>query len=223
MPDFELPDLSRHATLAAKLETIHAFIRESSPALMEAVDTFIAELRDAKAGARAPRVGDVMPEFVLPDGAGDVRSLSGYLAEGPAIITFFRGRWCPFCVETKQAHDRARDAAARAGVTLVGLTPERPNHFIGDASGGSIDILCDVDNGYALGLNLVIFLHEGIAQIYRELAIDPSAHQVGSSWFIPLSASFLVGQDGVIRARHIDPDWRNRLPLEEFLESAQTG
>lgn len=223
MSDFKLPDLSGHGTLAAKLDAIHAFIRESSPALMGAVDAFIDELREGKAGARAPQIGDVMPEFVLANGAGGVGSLSGYLANGPVIISFFRGRWCPFCLETKRAHDRARDEAAQAGVTLVGVTPERPSHFVGDAENASIDVLCDVDNGYALSLNLVIFLHDGIAKVYRDLGIDPSAQQVGASWFIPLSASFLVGQDGVVRARHIDPDWRNRLPLEDFLTTAKTA
>lgn len=223
MSDFELPDLSHYPTLAAKLAAVHAVIRQSSPALMDAVDMFIQELRDGKVGARAPKVGDVLPDFALPTGAGGVGSLSGYLATGPVIISFFRGRWCPFCVETKKAHDRAQDAARRAGVTMVGVTPERPGQFIGDAKDATIEVVCDVDNGYALSLNLVIFLSDRIAAVYRELGIDPSADQAGSSWFIPLSASFLVGQDGVIRARHIDPDWRNRLPLEDFLAAAKTA
>ncbi len=221
MTDFKFPDLSGYDTLAAKLDAMHAFIRESSPELMNAVDVFISELRQARVGARAPKVGQAMPEFLLPDGSGGLGALSGYLEQGPVIVTFFRGRWCPFCVATKDAHDSMQLEAARAGITLVGITPERPSYFADQVSGPRTDILCDVDNGYALSLNLLVHLSPAIAGTYKDLGIDPSAHQVGESWFIPLSASFLVGRDGVVRARHIDPDWRNRLPLENFVRAAK--
>lgn len=221
MTDFQLPDFGDCATLAAKLDAMDAFIRKNSPDLMDAVDAFIGELNDARVGARAPKVGQPLPEFLLPDDKGGLASLSDYVARGPLIISFFRGRWCPFCVATKDAHDAMQSEAARAGVKLVGITPEQPGYFADEVNGAAIDILCDVDNGYALSLNLLVHLSSDIATVYKELGIDPSAHQVGESWFIPLSASFLVGRDSVVRARHIDPDWRNRLPLEDFVRAAK--
>jgi hypothetical protein len=42
---------------------------------------------------RVPRVGDRAPEFTLPDGAGRPVSLERLLAQGPVVLSFFRGRW----------------------------------------------------------------------------------------------------------------------------------
>ncbi|MCB0053446.1 MAG: redoxin domain-containing protein, partial [Caldilinea sp.] len=43
------------------------------------------------------QVGDVAPDFVLPDVLGNAVALGDLRAQGPVALSFYRGAWCPYC------------------------------------------------------------------------------------------------------------------------------
>lgn len=53
----------------------------------------IDELRASGILSRVPKVGNRAPDFTLPNAAGQPVSLAGLLAEGPVVVSFYRGRW----------------------------------------------------------------------------------------------------------------------------------
>ena len=67
------------------------------PALYEAK---IEELRSSFAMEKALSVGGEAPDFVLPDAHGHPVSLSGILQQGPAVVMFYRGGWCPTAISS---------------------------------------------------------------------------------------------------------------------------
>jgi peroxiredoxin len=73
-----------------------------------------------------------------------------------------------------------------------------------------------MDNGYALSLNLAIWIG---AEMQRMMAgrQDLPSFQGNDSWMLPIPATFVVGTDGIIRARFVDPDYRNRMAIEDLL------
>jgi hypothetical protein len=46
---------------------------------------------------------------------------------------------------------------------------------------------------------------------------DLPAYQGNDSWMLPIPATFVVGQDGCVKARFIDPDYRKRMAIEDLL------
>jgi hypothetical protein len=66
-------------------------------------------------------------------------------------------------------------------------------------------ILTDINNGYALSLNLTIWLG-GEMQEMMQRRLNLPAFQGNDSWMLPIPATFVVRRDGLIRARFIDPD-----------------
>lgn len=40
-----------------------------------------------------PAVGQVAPDFALPDSTGARRSLAELTADGPLVLIFYRGHW----------------------------------------------------------------------------------------------------------------------------------
>ena len=51
-------------------------------------------------------------------------------------------------------------------------------------------------------------------------------YQGNQTWVMPIPATFVVARDGVVTARFIDPDYRNRMTIEELLaalKAAQSG
>src|SRR3546814_5512473 len=83
-------------SLNRRLQAIADEVRSKGPEFAIAVDHFVARLTQAEAGAGAPVVGDVMPDFAMPDQDGRIVRLSEIVAQGPTVLAFHLGTWCPY-------------------------------------------------------------------------------------------------------------------------------
>jgi len=50
------------------------------------------------------------------------------LEQGPVVMTFYRGAWCPYCHLALRAYQQALPQLQAGGVTLVAISPQSPNH-----------------------------------------------------------------------------------------------
>lgn len=81
-------------TLKERLDAIKAKSQTRiSPEARAVMLRSIEDLRKSGIVDRVVRVGDRAPDFALPDSAGHLVSLGELLARGPAVLSFFRGRW----------------------------------------------------------------------------------------------------------------------------------
>ena len=107
------------ASLAERLQAFAEAVRDLGPIFQSSVDDLVTRLRAHEVGEAAPKPGDKMPDFVLPDERGQLVSLDQLLKKGPVAITFHRGHWCPYCrINTQGAGrspraDRGRGRAGR--------------------------------------------------------------------------------------------------------------
>ena len=81
--------------LQEQLPTLAEMLRREPPEFAAAVDRLVTRLRHYGAGAAAPKIGDSMPSFVLPDESAQKVSLEELLDRGPVAVIFHRGHWCP--------------------------------------------------------------------------------------------------------------------------------
>src|SRR5438874_211617 len=84
-------------SLNEQLATLAWSSRQRQPEFAAAIDRLVDRLRQNGAGENAPKAGEIMPAFFLPDETGHLVSLDQLLAEGPVAMTFHRGHWCPYC------------------------------------------------------------------------------------------------------------------------------
>jgi peroxiredoxin len=80
-------------------------------------------------------------------------------------------------------------------------------------------VLSDVDLGYALSLGLVYWIGEEVKQLYDRLGIDLEAFQGHPGFFLPMAAKFVVGRNGLVKARQIDVDYRQRMEPSAILDA----
>lgn len=206
-------------SLGEQLAHIADAVRSLSPLFAGAVDRLVARLEKAGAGGNAPVPGDLMPDFSLPDETGSVVTLHGLLDRGPLAIAFHRGHWCPYCRINTAALAGAHALAAADGAQLVAITPDRANFTarLKEEAVAAFPILTDVDNGYAMSLNLAIWVGEEMRELIAEAGWDLTDYQGNDTWMLPIPATFVVGADGVIKARYIDPDYRRRMAIDDML------
>jgi peroxiredoxin len=160
----------------------------------------------------ALNVGDTVPMFELPDAFGNVVSLADILADGPAIISFYRGSWCPFCNLELRALQREFAAIRDAGGTLIAISPNLPDESLGliDKHEITFPVLSDQHNVVAHQFNLVFEMEESLVEHYRE--IDRNIDQMNGSdvWEVPVPATYVVDQSGVIRFAFVELNHRVR-------------
>jgi peroxiredoxin len=209
------------APLSQRLAMLADSVQRLAPSASAAVDRMAARLRETGAGESAPAIGDIMPRFILPDQEGKLVDLDRVLAKGPAAVVFTRGHWCPFCRLNTYALARLAGRVRDMGRQILAITPER-RRFSGmlrAETKAEFPVLTDMDNAYALSLNLVIWVGEELQQIMMKGGRDLPLYQGNPSWLLPLPATFIVASSGLIVDRFIDPDYRNRMDTNRLLAS----
>jgi peroxiredoxin len=210
-------------TLREQLEAYAAAGREIFPAYGEAVDRLVERLLANGGGENAPRPGDPMPPFVLPDDQGRLVTLDSLIASGPVAVMFFRGHWCPYCRLNVRAVIQAMNRITAMGAQIVAIMPETQEYagrFKAEFA-APFPVLTDLDNGYALSLNLAIWLGPEIQRLLSYY--DMASFHGNDGWVLPIPATFVVGQDGLVKARFVDPDFRKRMEIDDLLAALQSA
>jgi peroxiredoxin len=210
---------SMDASLDEQLQTFSESMRKRSPDFADAIDRLVERLRQSGAGGSAPQPGEPMPSFILPDETGHMVSLDDLIADGPVAVTFHRGHWCPYCRININALAQAHRNVSQKGGQIVAIMPDRQQFSSELKTKGELPfpILTDMDNGYALSLNLAIWVGDEMRKMMMDRRQDVSAYQGNEGWMLPIPATFVVGQDGRIKARFVDPDYRKRMAIDDLL------
>jgi peroxiredoxin len=213
------------ASLSERLETFANLARALRPEAQAAVDRMVERLKAYDAGEAAPKPGEPMPPFTLPDENGRLVSLDSLLAAGPVAVTFHRGHWCPYCRISTRALSEAQDKIKAEGAKIVAIMPDREQFAAKFKSDGGLHypVLSDIDNGYALSLNLAIWVGDELERVMAAGGRDLPRYQGNDAWFLPIPATFVVGSDGIITSRFVDPDYRRRMTVDDLLEALRNA
>ena len=191
--------------------------RARNPDYMAALERFVARLASARAGADAPQVGEPMPAFLMPDHDGHLVDLDTIVREGPAVLVFHRGHWCPFCKVSMTALAEIQDEVAPARIHALSPQIQHYTREMRALSGARFPFLTDLDAGYALSLGLAVRLDDELVFHHRNAGRDLNAYHGGGQWVVPIPAVFVIDRRGLVRARHVDPDYRQRMELDDLL------
>jgi peroxiredoxin len=211
------------APLAQRLQAFADDVRALDAGFADIVDRMVSRLKTSGAGETAPAPGERMLPFVLPDQDGRLVGLDQLLSRGPAVISFHRGHWCPYCRLNADALARMEPEVTAAGGQIVAITPEL-QQFTSELKSDSkvpFPILTDLDNGYALELNLLIWVDDEKRRAMTAAGWDISAYQGNDTWMLPIPATFVIAPDGVVKARFVDPDYRKRMAIEDILAAVR--
>src|SRR3984893_19254756 len=113
------------AAVVERRQSIANELRRLGPRFAAAVDALVSRLAESHAGATAPKVGEPMPAFLLPDDQGRLVRLEDLLGKGPVALAFNRGQWCPFCRINVDALARAEEEVAAEHRHDAAIVPDR--------------------------------------------------------------------------------------------------
>lgn len=178
----------------------------------EPTNTLVAQLRARKVGAKAPRLNDRFPDFMLPDTQGRYVALADLIDGGPVILSFLRGRWCPYCAQELTAwHDAMPRLEAEGGkfIAVSAETGGLAESFRHEIAPGA-QMLCDVDHGLAMMLGLAFLIDDDLHRLYVNAGLDLAAFYGNSGRILPVTATYVIDADGIVRYAFVDADFRIR-------------
>lgn len=179
------------------------------------------KLIDDQVGKNAIQVGDKFPDTTLTNALGEPVKIHDLLGQGPLIINFYRGSWCPYCNLELRAYKEILPEIKAAGGNLIAISPELPDTSMSlvEKHGLEFDVLSDLNNQLAKELGLVFKLDDALVALYLKFGHDLAKAQGNDDFELPLPATFLVDRDGKVVLAHMDTDYTKRLEPSEALQA----
>jgi peroxiredoxin len=207
------------STLSQQLDEYIAGWKQRVPPERQAImERHIAHLKETGFGQRAKQAGDRAPAIVLPDAGGKTFDIASLLAKGPVIVTFYRGGWCPYCNLELMAYQDVLPRIVAAGASMVAISPEKPDDSLSTAEKNALTfpVLSDVGQGVGKAFGLVYAFTDELRSAYDGFKLDiPSKNGAPGEWSLPISATYVIGADGVILFADTAVDYRRRTdPLD---------
>ncbi|MCL7763783.1 AhpC/TSA family protein [Polaribacter sp. Z014] len=171
----------------------------------------ITSVADSGILENALNVGDKAPDFSLKNALDESVSLYDELKNGPVVLTWYRGGWCPYCNITLHYLQEKLPEFQEAGATLMALTPELPDNSLNTSEKNNLEfnVLSDVGNTIGKEYGVVFKLTDEVAEIY-EAGFGLSKVNGETSNELPLAATYVIDTNGIIQYAFLDADYRER-------------
>ncbi len=168
-------------------------------------------------------VGDRAPDFTLRDLEGRDVMLSELLKGGPVVLTWYRGGWCPYCNITLRSYQQHLDEFRARGGQLVALSPEVYSHAVTTAKEQDLGfaVLHDEGSKVAEQYGIAFTLPAEVAEAY-EKGFGLSDYNGDTSARLPLAATYVIDQGGVIRWAFVSADYRQRAEPADIIGALDT-
>ena len=167
------------------------------------------------------KVGQKAPDFVLNNAFGKPVSLKEKLSEGPVVLVFYRGAWCPFCNMHLHVLQKSLPEFERYGAQLVTITPQLPDKSVEQLTekGYPFEVLSDLDSKVMKDYKLYFELPADLVEVYKKHGLDIEAFNGKDRNVLPIPGSFVIDSDGIVRAMHAETDYKKRMEPSAIIDA----
>jgi peroxiredoxin len=210
------PQPTADAPLSAfehEIAAVDAMVAEvAPPGLGDAVAKQNATVREAGLEERAFKAPDHAPDFTLRNQNNEEVRLSELLAQGPVILNFFRGRWCPYCNLELRAMQRTLNQFRELGAALVAISPQTLEETQATYTGTPLqfDVLSDPGNRVAHQYGLVYGVVPELGSALSAFGVDFKQAYGSDTQELPMPATYVVAPDGRIIYAFVSIDFTDR-------------
>lgn len=167
------------------------------------------------------QLGDIMPNFVIDNAAGGTLELETLLEDGPVLLTFYRGSWCPYCISELSSVQKRLGKITDTGAKVLAISPETPSNTAEIVEQKDFGFLfgTDHDNQLAKQLALSFKLDPKTIKKYREYGIDLPESNDSKKWELPIPATYVIDTNGTITYAFVEEDYKKRADYDKVIET----
>jgi len=182
---------------------IHGFLREGVP-------------------AGAIGTGDSLGSFTLDDANENPVTLDQLVANGPAVIVFYRGGWCPYCNLALRTYQRELLPELDSfDACLVAISPQSPDQSLSTVEKAELDftVLSDPGSRLARRIGISFQQSEDVLEAQRKLGLDLAQVNAEGSIDLPRPTVLIVDQEHTVRFVDVQPDYTARTEVADILRA----
>jgi peroxiredoxin len=204
---------------------IENFQKEMIPQIpgnvLQALQRTSAELLAKNIEEKAVKKGNTIPSFTLPDATGKTIISDDLLKDGPVVISFYRGGWCPYCNLELKALQGVLPEIKKLNAGLIAISPELPDGSLTTQENNALGfpVLSDQGNEVAKQFGLVFELDAELVPMFKEnFNWDLIAINGTEKVELPMPATYVVDREGIVQFAFVNSDYTQRAEPEEILE-----
>ncbi len=180
---------------------------------------------DPKTDTPGLTVGEQAPTgFSLTTVDNKPVALESLWADGPVVITFYRGGWCPYCTKELAKWEPKLSEVDSLGADFVAITMEKPDaaQKTGAKHAEHLRILSDVDGDVSRAFRLAFSLDAKTVSRYKGFGIDLATNNANGEWELPAPGTYVIDETGAIRYAWASWDYSKRAPIDEVMKAVRT-
>ena len=213
-------------TTTQELDATRALYRDQKlpKTALEIMDAATADLENNAAASHALQPGDIAPDFILPNVDGSSVRLYSELEEGPVVLVFYRGGWCPYCNIHLRGFQKLLAEFNAVGAQVVAISPQLPDESLTTREKDELafPVLSDVGLNTARAFGVAFELPKALLDLYADFEVLlEESNGVEGAKELPMPATFVIRADRSIAYAHVEADFTHRSEPLEVLHLVQ--
>lgn len=195
------------------------FIIFSTPLVKAQNEKEIEDVHGIEVGVKAPL-------FTAIDAQNKSFSLKEALKKGPVVLIFYRGFWCPVCNKHLSSLQDSLMQIQASGAQIIAVSPEKPEYLdeMAEKTGAEFTLL--YDEGYKIADAYDVTFKPSAMQLFTYNTILggklKDSHS-DDSQRLPIPATYIINQEGLIIWRQFDPNYKNRSTVQGILKALESN
>ncbi|GGD97369.1 peroxiredoxin-like family protein [Paenibacillus nasutitermitis] len=170
--------------------------------------------------ANGLQVGDQAPDFTLKNALGSEINFYQALNNGPVILSFYRGGWCPYCNLQLRALQAILPRFRELGANLIAVSPQSPDNTIGqqEKERFGFSVLSDNNGHVASQFHVLYEVPEAEKNVLQGFGRNLLEYNATNRWILPVPSTFVIDSRAVIRFAHANSNFMRRVEPEIILQ-----
>jgi len=166
--------------------------------------------------------GDKAPDFLGYDQKGKQVELKKLLENGPVIMFFYRGKWCPVCSRYLNNYQDSLKVLTDQGFNVVAITPESIENVEQTVKLHNLTftVIYDCQEKIMKDYDCMFTVTKAYQELIKSgLSIEIAENNGRDAARLPVPATYIINRDGYIVAVQFDPDYKNRASVKWMLQN----
>ena len=163
------------------------------------------------------------PDFKGKDQNGTELNLKDLRKQGPVVLVFYRGYWCPYCNKYLRTLEDSLQQIKDKGAQLIAITLEGDSGVAKtiEKTKATYSVITDGDEKIMKAYNVLYKVDDKIVSRYKMASIDLAVNngQKPDAVYLPIPAVYVIGKDGEIKYRFFEPDYKKRASVKDILDN----
>lgn len=168
------------------------------------------------------KAGDKAPDFTGYDQTGKQVELKKILSQGPVVMFFYRGKWCPICSRYLNNYQDSLKVLTDQGFNVIAITPESIENVEQTVKLHNLTftVIYDCQEKIMKDYDVMFDVTRAYQdKILSEFSIDIARNNGRDAAHLPVPATYIINRDGIIVAVQFDPDYKNRASVKWMLKN----